>query len=50
MSIKKLKFVLPELILTLTKTFEKKIDQIYHNHLIKDFIGIENIVLKYLND
>jgi len=29
---------------------EKKIDQIYHNHLIKDFIGIENIVLKYLND
>ena len=29
---------------------EKKIDQIYHNHLIKDFIGVENIVLKYLND
>ena len=29
---------------------EKKIDQIYHNHLIKDFIGAENIVLKYLND
>ena len=29
---------------------EKKINQIYHNHLIKDFIGIENIVLKYLND
>ena len=29
---------------------EKKIDQIYHNHLIKDFVGIENIVLKYLND
>ena len=29
---------------------EKKIDQIYHNHLIKNFIGIENIVLKYLND
>ena len=29
---------------------EKKIDQIYHNHLIKDFIGIENIILKYLND
>ena len=28
---------------------EKKIDQIYHNHLIKDFVGIENIVLKYLN-
>ena len=29
---------------------EKNIDEIYHNHLIKDFIGIENIVLKYLND
>ena len=29
---------------------EKKIDQIYHNHLIKDFVGLENIVLKYLND
>ena len=29
---------------------EKKIDQIYHNHLIKDFEGLENIVLKYLND
>ena len=29
---------------------EKKIDQIYHNHLIKDFVSIENIVLKYLND
>ena len=29
---------------------EKKIDQIYHNHLIKDFVGIEKIVLKYLND
>ena len=32
------------------ENLEKKIDQIYHNHLIKDFIGIENIVLKYLND
>ena len=29
---------------------DKKIDQIYHNHLIKDFVGLENIVLKYLND
>ena len=29
---------------------EKKIDQIYHNHLIKDFVGIEKIVSKYLND
>ncbi len=29
---------------------EKKIEQIYHNHLIKDFIGIEKIVSKYIND
>ena len=29
---------------------EKKIDQIYHNHLIKDFVGLEKIVSKYLND
>jgi len=28
---------------------DKKIEQIYHNHLIKDFIGIEKIVSKYLN-
>ena len=28
---------------------EKKIDQIYHNHLIKDFVDLEKIVLKYLN-
>ena len=27
---------------------EKNIDEIYHNHLIKDFIGVEKIVLKYL--
>jgi phosphoglycolate phosphatase len=27
---------------------EKKITEIYHNHLIKDFIGIEKIVSKYL--
>jgi phosphoglycolate phosphatase len=27
---------------------EKKTDEIYHNHLIKDFIGIEKIVSKYL--
>ena len=27
---------------------EKKITEIYHNHLVKDFIGIEKIVLKYL--
>ena len=27
---------------------EKKVSEIHHNHLIKDFTGIENIVLKYL--
>ena len=27
---------------------EKKISEIYHNHLIKDFVDIEKIVLKYL--
>ena len=26
---------------------EKKITEIYHNHLVKDFVGIEKIVLKY---
>ena len=29
---------------------EKKIEQIHHDHLIKDFIGIEKIVSSYLND
>mgnify|MGYP001578461587 FL=1 len=27
---------------------EKKSNEIYHNHLIKDFIGIEKIISKYL--
>ena len=27
---------------------EKKTSEIYHNHLVKDFVGIENIILKYL--
>ena len=27
---------------------EKSIDEIYHNHLIKDFVGIEKIVSQYL--
>ena len=27
---------------------EKKINEIYHNHLIKDFVDIKKIVLKYL--
>ena len=29
---------------------EKKANEIYHNHLIKDFVGIEDIVSKYLID
>ena len=29
---------------------DKKIEQIYHNYLIEDFIGIEKIVSKYIND
>ena len=28
---------------------EKKIEQIYHNHLIKDFVGLEKIVSQYTN-
>ena len=28
---------------------EKKIEQIYHNHLIKDFVGLEKFILKYLD-
>ena len=27
---------------------EKKSNEIYHNHLIKDFIGIEKIISEYL--
>ncbi len=27
---------------------EKNTTEIYHNHLVKDFVGIENIILKYL--
>jgi len=29
---------------------DKKINQIYHNHLIKDFVGIEKIISSYLHD
>jgi len=29
---------------------EKKVEQIHHDHLIKDFIGIEKIISSYLND
>ena len=29
---------------------DKKTEQIYHNHLIKDFTGIEKIIINYFND
>ena len=29
---------------------EKNTTEIYHNHLIKDFVGIEKIILNYLKD
>ena len=29
---------------------DKNVDQIYHNHLIKDFNNIEKIISLYLND
>ena len=29
---------------------EKLPEQIYYNHLVKNFIGIENIIEKYIND
>jgi len=29
---------------------EKNTDEIYHNHLIKDFIGVEKIISTYLKD
>ena len=29
---------------------EKKVEQIYHDHLIKNFIGLEKIISLYLND
>ena len=41
---KKLKFIIGDV------RDYKKIEQIYHNYLIKNFIGIEKIVSKYLND
>ena len=27
---------------------EKKSSEIYHNHLVKDFVGIEKIITEYL--
>ena len=29
---------------------EKKIEQIHNDHIIKDFVGLEKIISKYLND
>ena len=29
---------------------EKKVNQIYHNHLVKNFVRLEKIIEKYLND
>ena len=29
---------------------EKKVNQIYHNHVVKNFVGLEKIIEKYLND
>ena len=29
---------------------DKKIEQIHHDHLIKDFTGLEKIIAKYIND
>ena len=29
---------------------EKKVEQIYHNHLIKDFVDLDQLILKYIND
>ena len=29
---------------------EKKIEQIHNDHIIKDFVGLEKIIFKYLND
>jgi len=29
---------------------EKKVEEIHHNHLVKDFNDLEKIVIKYIND
>ena len=29
---------------------EKRSNEIYHDHLVKDFVGLEKIIVKYLND
>ena len=29
---------------------EKKVEQMYHNHLIKDFVDLDQLILKYITD
>ena len=29
---------------------DKKVEQIHHDHLVKNFIGMDKIISKYLND
>jgi len=29
---------------------EKEVNQIYHNHLVKNFVDLEKIIKKYFND
>ena len=29
---------------------DKKVEQIYHDHLVKNFVGMDKIISKYLND
>ena len=44
-------FAVPSLDILLENGYtEKNSNEIYHNHLIKDFIGVEKIVSTYLKD
>ena len=29
---------------------DKKVEQIHHDHLVKNFVGMDKIISKYLND
>ena len=29
---------------------QKKSSEIYHDHLVKNFVGLNKIIIKYLND
>ena len=29
---------------------QKKVDEIFHNHLVTNFVGIEKIIKNYIND